>query len=69
MRYVSQSDPTNYQVGCGLAESAGTCFGADRIKGAGMRWTIPGAQKVATLRMLLLSDRWQEVSDHVRSAA
>jgi hypothetical protein len=51
-----------YQVGSGLAESACKRFGTDRMKGAGMRWTIPGAQQVATLRMLLLSDRWQEVS-------
>ena len=34
------------------------------MKGAGMRWSLPGAQQVATLRMLLLSDRWQEVTDH-----
>jgi len=58
-----------YQVGSGLAESACKRFGTDRMKGAGMRWTISGAQQVATLRMLLLSDRWQEVADHVRSAA
>jgi hypothetical protein len=58
-----------YQVGSGLAESACKRFGTDRMKGAGMRWTIAGAQQVATLRMLLLSDRWQEVTDHVRTAA
>lgn len=58
-----------YQVGSGLAESACKRFGTDRMKGAGMRWSVPGAQKVATLRMLLLSDRWQEVTDHCRRAA
>jgi hypothetical protein len=58
-----------YQVGSGLAESACKRFGTDRMKGAGMRWTIPGAQQVATLRMLLLSNRWQEVTDHVCTAA
>ena len=58
-----------YQVGSGLAESACKRFGTDRMKGAGMRWTTTGAQQVATLRMLLLSDRWQEVTDHVRAAA
>lgn len=58
-----------YQVGSGLAESACKRFGTDRMKGAGMRWTIPGAQKVATLRMLLLSDRWQEVTAHCSNAA
>jgi hypothetical protein len=58
-----------YQIGSGLAESACKRFGTDRMKGAGMRWTVPGAQTVATLRMLLLSDRWSEVSAHCRRAA
>lgn len=58
-----------YQIGSGLAESACKRFGTERMKGAGMRWTVPGAQQVATLRMLLLSDRWQEVTDYVRTAA
>ena len=58
-----------YQVGSGLAESGCKRFGTDRMKGAGMRWAQPGAQAVATLRMLLLSDRWQEVSDLCRTAA
>jgi hypothetical protein len=57
-----------YQIGSGLAESACKRFGTDRMKGAGMRWTLPGAQQVATLRMLLLSDRWDEVSAHCRAA-
>jgi len=39
------------------------------MKGAGMRWTTTGAQQAATLRMLLLSDRWQEVADQCRTAA
>jgi hypothetical protein len=58
-----------YQVGSGLAERACKRFGTDRMKGAGMRWTVQGAQQVATLRMLLLSDRWQEVADHCSTAA
>ena len=58
-----------YQIGSGLAESACKRFGTDRMKGVGMRWTVPGAQAVATLRMLVLSDRWEEVSDHCRQAA
>ena len=57
-----------YQIGSGLAESACKRFGTDRMKGAGMRWTVPGAQTVATLRMLLLSDRWAEVSAHCWAA-
>jgi hypothetical protein len=58
-----------YQIGSGLAESACKRFGTDRMKGAGMRWTVCGAQQVATLRMLVLSDRWDEVTDYCRSAA
>jgi hypothetical protein len=58
-----------YQIGSGLAESACKRFGTDRMKGAGMRWTVPGAQAVATLRMLVLSDRWDEVTGHCRQAA
>jgi hypothetical protein len=57
-----------YQIGSGLAESACKRFGTDRMKGAGMRWTVSGAQKVATLRLLLLSDRWAEVSAHCQAA-
>jgi hypothetical protein len=58
-----------YQIGSGLAESACKRFGTDRMKGAGMRWTVRGAQCVATLRMFVLSDRWPEVSIHCRKAA
>lgn len=58
-----------YQIGSGLAESTCKRFGTERMKGAGMRWTVPGAQRVATLRLLLLSGRWQEVSAYCRQAA
>ncbi len=58
-----------YQIGSGLAESACKRFGTDRMKGAGMRWTVPGAQCVATLRLFLLSERWEEVTSHCRQAA
>lgn len=58
-----------YQIGSGLAESACKRFGTDRMKGAGMRWTVNGAQYVATLRAFVLSERWEEVSTHCRQAA
>ena len=58
-----------YQIGSGLAESACKRFGTDRMKGAGMRWTVAGAQRVATLRMFVLSERWEEVSARCRKAA
>jgi hypothetical protein len=58
-----------YQIGSGLAESACKRFGTDRMKGAGMRWTVPGAQCVAPLRLFVLSERWEEVTAHCRKAA
>jgi hypothetical protein len=57
------------QIGSGLAESACKRFGTDRMKGAGMRWTVRGAQAVATLRMFVLSERWAEVTAYCRKAA
>jgi hypothetical protein len=51
-----------YPIGSGLAESACKRFGTDRMKGTGMRWTPAGAQSIATLRALRLSQRWKEVS-------
>jgi hypothetical protein len=56
-------------IGSGLAESACKRFGTDRMKGTGMRWTVSGAQCVATLRVFVLSERWEEVSAHCRKAA
>jgi hypothetical protein len=57
-----------YQIGSGLAESACKRFGTDRMKGAGMRWTPPGAQSIATLRAMRLSQRWNEVTSLCRAA-
>ena len=56
-------------IGSGLAESACKRFGTDRMKGTGMRWTVSGAQCVATLRVFVLSERWEEVSVHCRKVA
>jgi hypothetical protein len=58
-----------YPIGSGVAESACKRFGTDRMKGTGMRWTISGAQHVATLRSYRLSHRWQEVVAHCRARA
>lgn len=58
-----------YQIGSGVAERACQRFGTDRMKGAGMRWTVHAAQCVATLRMVILSERWEEVHAYCRKAA
>ena len=52
-----------YQIGSGLAESACKRLVSQREKGAGMHWTVPGAQAIATLRAAHLCDQWQEVID------
>ncbi len=51
-----------YQIGSGLAESGCKRFGTDRMKGTGMRWSVSGASHLATLRAMVLSGRWGEVS-------
>ena len=52
-----------YQIGSGLAESACKRLVSQREKGAGMQWTVSGAQAIATLRAAHLCDQWQEVID------
>ena len=46
-------------LGSGTAESACKLVVAAREKQAGMRWSRPGAQAVATLRALKRSGRWE----------
>jgi hypothetical protein len=47
-------------IGSGAVESSCRTVIQEREKGAGMRWTEPGAQKVASLRAVFKSGRWQE---------
>lgn len=47
-------------IGSGAVESSCRTVIQERAKGAGMRWTEPGAQAVASLRALQKSGRWQE---------
>lgn len=49
------------QIGSGVAESACKRLIGQRIKEAGMHWTVAGAQAIATLRATYLSGRWDEV--------
>ena len=50
-----------YHIGSGLAESACKRLVGQREKGAGMHWTVAGAQAIGTLRATALSTRWEEV--------
>jgi len=45
-------------IGSGMVESAGKLVIGAREKGPGMRWSVPGAQAVANVRVLLLNDQW-----------
>lgn len=48
-------------IGSGMVEG-GACKAlvGDRLKGAGMRWSRPGAQAMLTLRAELFSQRWED---------
>ena len=47
-------------IGSGRMESACKRIVTTRLKGSGMRWTIPDAQKIANLRCLWLGQAWDE---------
>ncbi len=49
------------QIGSGLAESGCKRLITQRLCGAGMQWTVPGAQAITALRAAYLSGRWAEV--------
>jgi hypothetical protein len=45
-------------IGSGVVESACKALIGMRQKGPGMRWSLPGAQAVANVRVLLFNDQW-----------
>jgi len=47
-------------VGSGAVEAGCKAIVAQRCKLSGMRWTLPGAYGILTLRCLDASDRWEE---------
>jgi hypothetical protein len=49
-----------WDIGSGMVESACKQVIAAREKGAGMRWSEPGAHTVAAVRVLLLNDDWHD---------
>ena len=46
-------------IGSGMVEGACKHLIGAREKGPGMRWSVPGAQAVATVRVLLFNDQWE----------
>ena len=45
-------------IGSGMVEGACKLVIGAREKGPGMRWSVPGAQAVANVRVLLFNDQW-----------
>jgi len=50
-------------IGSGVTEAACKTVYAQRLKLSGMRWRKAGAQTILTLRVILLSGVWEEVSE------
>jgi hypothetical protein len=48
-------------VGSGVAEAGCKAVIGQRLKLSGMRWTVPGAASIATLRCQDASNRWEEI--------
>jgi hypothetical protein len=48
-------------VGSGAVEAGCKAIVAQRLKLSGMRWSLPGAAGILTLRCLEASDRWDEI--------
>ena len=57
-----------YFVGSGAIESANKVILQRRLKQAGMRWSVTGAQYVLSLRAKVESGRWDDVMDSLMCA-
>lgn len=45
-------------IGSGMVEGACKPLIGTREKGPGLRWSVPGAQAIATVRVLLFNNQW-----------
>ena len=53
-----------YPIGSGVAEGACRHLVKDRMERTGMRWCIPGAQAMLSLRAVYLNDDWDAFQNH-----
>jgi hypothetical protein len=69
MRYAHFRDLGMF-VGSGVVEAACKAIIGQRLKLSGMRWNVPGATGIATLRCQEASNRWEEIwqSPHNQTA-
>jgi hypothetical protein len=54
-------------VGSGVVEAGCKAIIGQRLKLSGMRWTVPGAAAIATLRCQEASNRWEEIWQRPRN--
>jgi hypothetical protein len=59
MHYALYQRP-HLPIGSGAVEAACKTLVTQRLKGAGMAWTMAGGQAILTLRSLLQSGRWEQ---------
>jgi len=50
-------------IGSGVVEAGCKAVIGQRLKLSGMRWTLPGAASIATLRCQEASNRWKRSGD------
>lgn len=62
-------DKKGYYIGSGAIESAHRTVVQKRLKLAGQRWSMEGAQHVLNLRVLRMSGRWNLIRNAIRDAA
>jgi len=62
-------DKKGYYIGSGAIESAHRTVIQKRLKLAGQRWSMEGAQQVLNLRVLRMSGKWNLICDAIRDAA
>jgi hypothetical protein len=63
MRY-DQYLSAGYPIGSGVAEGACRHLVKDRLEGAGMRWSLAGAQAMLRIRALYLNGDWNDFVEH-----
>ena len=68
MRYAHYRDLGMF-IGSGAVEAGCKAVIGQRLKLSGMRWNIPGATAIATLRCQQASNRWEEIWQRPHSQA
>jgi hypothetical protein len=66
MRYA-QYRRDNLPIGSGIVEAACKTLVTQRLKRAGMRWSMEGGQAILTLRGVIQSERWERAWTLLRS--